>query len=236
MTKQLIVTVDHESTLGDSRAGRAGEPRTGDLSTTERKAREFRQREQVFLEAAVSLLDREDWQAVTIEQIADRAEYAKGTVYRHFASKDDLYARLAADWNAGTYRALEELDAERPFEAVLRDVIAVCWRRLTRDRVHARLIQHVQRADFLAGIAPETRATLEEIDARTLGLVAGLIDWGIAEGAIPRAPLAPRLFAVAAMLMGAVRLHPLWGGPGGIGDPERVVADAVLAMLRAEAA
>ena len=108
MTKRLIVTVDHESTLGDSRAGRAGEPRTGDLSTTERKAREFRQREQVFLEAAVSLLDREDWQAVTIEQIADRAEYAKGTVYRHFASKDDLYARLAADWNAGTYRALED--------------------------------------------------------------------------------------------------------------------------------
>ena len=38
------------------------------------------------------------------------------------------------------------------------------------------------------------------------------------------------------MLMGAVRLHPLWGGPGGIADPERVVADAVLAMLRAEAA
>ena len=68
-------------------------------------------------------MDRDDWEAVTVEEIAHRAEYAKGTVYRHFASKDDLYARLAAHWNEGTLRALEEVDAERPFEAVLRDVV-----------------------------------------------------------------------------------------------------------------
>ncbi len=205
------------------------------MSTIERKARELRLRERQLLDAAIELMDRDDWQSVTVEQIADRAEYAKGTVYRHFASKDDLHARLAADWNAGTYRELEALDAERPFEAVLRDVVGVCWRRLTGDRVHARLIQHVQRADFLAGVSPESRAALAEVDARTLGLLAGLIDWGIAEGAIPKAPLEPRLFAISALLMGALRLHPLWGGPGGIADPERVVAEAVLAILRAGA-
>jgi AcrR family transcriptional regulator len=178
-------------------------------------------------------LDRDDWQAVTVEQIAERAEYAKGTVYRHFASKDDLYARLAVEWNAGTCRALEAVDAERPFGAVLRDVVGVCWHRLTADRVHARLLQHVQREDFLAGVSPETRAALAEVDGRTLGLLAGLIDWGIAEGAIPKAPVEPRLFAVTALVMGALRLHPLWGGAGGIADPERVIADAVFAVLRA---
>ena len=187
----------------------------------------------MLLDAAVALMDRDDWQTVTVEQIADRAEYAKGTVYRHFASKDDLHARLVADWNDETYRALEDIDAERPFEAVLRDVVSVSWRRLTADRVHARLAQHVQRADFLAGVSPEVRAALADVDARTLGLLAGLIDWGIAEGAIPRAPLEPRLFAVTALLMGALRLHPLWDGPGGIGDPERLLADATLALLRA---
>lgn len=176
-------------------------------------------------------MDRDDWEAVTVEEIARRAEYAKGTVYRHFASKDDLYARLVADWNAGTCRALEDLDAERPFHAVLRDVVAVSWHRLTADRVHARLLQHVQRADFLARLAPESRAALAEADARILGLVAGLIDWGIAEGAIPDAPVEPRLFAVTAILMGALRLHPLWEGPGGIGEPERTIGDAILAIL-----
>jgi AcrR family transcriptional regulator len=201
------------------------------VSSIERRARELRQRERVLLDAAIALLDRDDWQAVTVEAIAARAEYAKGTIYRHFASKDDLYVRLAADWTAGTHAELEALDAERPFEPVLRDVVAVCWRRMTGDRAHARLLQHVQRADFLEAVSPASRAALDAAEARILGLVAGLIDWGIAEGAIPRAPLEPRLFAVTALLMGALRLHALWGGHG-VADPERLVAEAALAILR----
>jgi AcrR family transcriptional regulator len=201
------------------------------MSTADRKAREFRQREQALLDAAVALFDRDHWQSVTIDDIAERAEYAKGTVYRHFPSKDDLFAWLAARWSEGTYAELQAIEAARPFEPVLRDVVSVCWRRLTADRVHARLLQHVQRADFLAGLAPETRAALADVDARTLGLVAGLIDWGIAEGAIPNAPLEPRLFAITAALMGAVRLHPLWTDAG-MPRPDHVVAEAILAILR----
>ena len=174
-------------------------------------------------------MDRDDWQAVTIEQIAERAEYAKGTIYRHFPSKDDLYARLVADWNEATCDTLEAVDANRPFEAVLREVLAVAWRRMTGDRVHARLLQHVERADFLASLAPETRAVLGEIDARLLGLLAGLIDWGVAEGAIPRAPVEPRLFAVTALLAGALRLRPLWP----LAHAEAAIADAALAVLAA---
>lgn len=204
------------------------------ISTHERRARELRSRERALLDAAIALLDTDDWQAITIEQIADRAEYAKGTVYRHFPSKDDLHARLVADWNTETCRQLEAIDADQPFEAVLREVIGVSWRRLTDDRVHARLISHVQRADFLAGVSESSRARLAEIDAATLGLVAGLIDWGIAEGAIPEAPLEPRLFAVTALLTGALRLHPLWDGPGGINDPERVLCDAAMSLLSAD--
>ncbi len=201
------------------------------IGTIERRTRELAEREARLLDAATALMDRDDWQAVTIEQIADRAEYAKGTVYRHFPSKDDLYARLVADWNAGTCVALEEVDANRAFEAVLRDVVAVAWRRMTADRVHARLLQHVQRADFLAGLAPETRAMLGEIDARMLGLFEGLVEWGVAEGAIPPAPVEPRLFAMTALLAGALGLHAAWDGQPGLERPERAVAEAVIAIL-----
>jgi len=199
------------------------------MSTAERRARELERRERSLLDAAVALLDRDDWQAVTVEAIAERAEYAKGTVYRHFASKDDLYARLAADWIAGTCDALEALDADRPFEAVLRDLVAVAWRRATCDRVHARLLARVQQADFRRGLSPDARRQLDESNARLLGLFAGTIDWGVAEGAIPRAPLEPRLFIVAAMLRGAAGL----ADQAEIADPDRTVADAILAVLRA---
>lgn len=208
-----------------SRGGRA-------IGTSDRRRRELEERERALLDAAISLMDRDDWETVTVEEIARRAEYAKGTVYRHFPSKDDLHARLVADWNAGTCAALENLDADRPFETVLRDFVAVAWQRLTADRAHARLCQHAHDADFRARLAPASRVALTEADARLLGLAAGLIDWGVAEGAIPRAPLAPRLFAVTGLLLGALRLAPLWSGDAALPDPERTTADAILALLR----
>ena len=199
------------------------------MSTAERRARERERRERSLLDAALALFDCDDWQAVTVEAIAERAEYAKGTVYRHFASKDDLCARLAADWIAGTCDALEALDADRPFEAVLRDLVAVGWRRMTGDRVHARLLARVQQADFRRGLSLEARRQLDETNARLLGLFAGTIDWGVAEGAIPRAALEPRLFVVAALMRGAAGLADQAALP----DPPRHVADAILAALRA---
>ena len=199
------------------------------MSTAERRARELEQRERSLLDAAVALLDGEDWQAVTVEAIAERAEYAKGTVYRHFASKDDLYARLAADWIGGTCEALEALDADRQFEAVLRDLVLVALRRATGDRVHARLFARVRQPEVRRGLSPEARRLLDAADGRLLGLFAGTIDWGVAEGAIPPAPLEPRLFVIAALLAGAAGT----AAPATVSDPERCIADAVLAALRA---
>lgn len=198
------------------------------MSTAQRRAREIERREQSLLDAALALFDREDWQAVTVEAIAERAEYAKGTVYRHFASKDDLYARLAADWTAATCDALDALDADRPFEAVLRDLVAIVWRRTAGDRVHARLLAHVGRSDFVAGLTPDARRWLAEADERLRAIVAGTLDWGVAEGAIPPGPVPPRLFLVTALLAGAAGR-----AADACPDPEARLADAILAMLRA---
>ena len=60
----------------------------GQMSIHDRKAREFQRREEDILKAALALSNRDDWQAVTIEQIAQKAEIGKGTVYKHFPSKD----------------------------------------------------------------------------------------------------------------------------------------------------
>ena len=185
------------------------------MSTAERRARELERRERSLLDAAVALFDCDDWQAVTVEAIAERAEYAKGTVYRHFASKDDLCARLAADWIAGTCDALEALDADRPFEAVLRDLVAVCWRRMTGERVHARLLARVQQADFRRGLSPEARRQLDEANARLLGLFAGTIDWGVAEGGDP----ARRAGAAAVRRRGAAARRGRACRSGGVSRP-----------------
>jgi AcrR family transcriptional regulator len=205
------------------------------MATADRREREFRQREAALLAAAAELFEAEDWQAVTVDAIAARAEYAKGTVYIHFASKDEIYARLVTAWAEEMHAELNELDAGRPFEAVLRDFVAVIWRYLAGSGLRARLGQFVRRTDFLAGLPEATRAALAEADARNLALLEGLIDLGVADGALPEGPLAPRLFAVQALLSGATRLHPLWQEVRALAAPEEAVAEAALAILRAPA-
>lgn len=198
------------------------------MSTAERRARELEQRERSLLDAAATLFGRDDWHTVTVEAIAERAEYAKGTVYRHFASKDDLLARLVADWTDGTCTEIEALDAERPFEALLRDLVAVAWRRATHDRVHARLAR-VTQPDVRGVLSPEAADRLDESAARFAALIAGTIELGVAEGALPPAPVEGRLFLVTALLRGAAAASS--GAP--MSQPERALADAVLAILRA---
>ena len=49
------------------------------MSIQDRRAREFVRREQDILQAALALSNRDDWQTVTIDQIAPKAEIGKGT-------------------------------------------------------------------------------------------------------------------------------------------------------------
>lgn len=53
----------------------------------ERRAREMRRK---ILMAALELFSERDIDAVTVEEIAERADVARGTVFNHFSSKESL--------------------------------------------------------------------------------------------------------------------------------------------------
>lgn len=65
------------------------------MSTLSRKQREIQQREKLILDAAQDLLQRQGYNQLTMERIAETVEYSKGTIYNHFASKEDLICSLA---------------------------------------------------------------------------------------------------------------------------------------------
>jgi len=64
------------------------------MGVQERKAREFQRRENEILDAAFSLFCENQLDTVTMEMIAERAEIGRGTTYKHFKSKDEIYAHL----------------------------------------------------------------------------------------------------------------------------------------------
>ncbi len=64
------------------------------MGIAERKAREFERREREILDAAFTLFMEKGPEVVTNEMIAEASEIGKGTIYKHFKSKSDIYAVL----------------------------------------------------------------------------------------------------------------------------------------------
>ncbi len=56
-----------------------------------RKERERRQHEEEILQAARELFARKGYHSTTLEEIAQNAQFGKGTIYNYFSSKEDLF-------------------------------------------------------------------------------------------------------------------------------------------------
>ena len=92
------------------------------MATVDRKQREFVHREALFLDKAQELIQREGLLNLQMSRIAEECEYAIGTLYKHFASKEDLLVTLS------TRNCLERVEL---FERAAR------WDGPTRDRIVA---------------------------------------------------------------------------------------------------
>ncbi len=65
-----------------------------DLEKATRRVQEFRQREQRILDVAQALFLEQGEDRVTVEMIADKVGIAKGTIYKHFETKNQIYLLL----------------------------------------------------------------------------------------------------------------------------------------------
>lgn len=62
-----------------------------------RKERERRFKRQEIVHAAREVFALRGFNAATLDEIAERAEFAKGTLYSYFQSKDELFENVLAD-------------------------------------------------------------------------------------------------------------------------------------------
>lgn len=92
------------------------------MGTRERRQREVSEREELILDAALELIRKDGLLNLQMSRIAERCEYAVGTLYLHFASKEDLLLSLVT-------RVFKE------YLALLNRVQA--WRAPSRDRMFA---------------------------------------------------------------------------------------------------
>lgn len=67
------------------------------MGTRERRQRDVAEREERILSAALELIRADGLLSLQMSRIAEKCEYAVGTLYQHFASKEDLLLALVTN-------------------------------------------------------------------------------------------------------------------------------------------
>lgn len=162
-------------------------------------------------EAALQLLARKGFDAVTVDEIATAAGVSKRTFFRYFASKEDVVVQFLAGMGADMRAELAARPAgEAPSEALLRAVsvpLAACGDHPERTLPVVRLI--LRTPALLARFLEHEGRWREELTEELAGRL----------GLDPAAELYPRLAAGMALTAFDTVLHR-WsgGGPGGPDD------------------
>lgn len=102
----------------------------GALVAIPRREREKLRQRQEILDAALSLFSEKGYHNVTMHEIAERAEFAIGTLYKFFRNKEDLYMALmlgkAEEFNRGLLEAIgkseDEMEKLRSFVKTKREL------------------------------------------------------------------------------------------------------------------
>ena len=145
------------------------------MGTLERKQREFARREQGFLAAARSQIQEQGLLGLQMARVARACDYATGTLYQHFASKEDLLCAICSEM---AVKRVEQFRKVAHWEASSRERmfgIAVADMLFARDNPdHFRLHQYVLTEAVWQAASPARRQQLLEAN-RPLGEMVGQI-------------------------------------------------------------
>ncbi len=156
------------------------------MSTKDRRQRERAEREQRFLDKAQALIRRDGLLALQMSRIAEECDYAIGTLYQHFASKEDLLVALATRNSLGRVDLFERAarwsgpSRERMVAIALADLMVIRAR-----PEHFRLEQFVWTDVIWGAASPESRRRSLEAGAPLGHMIDGIVEDAIAAGDLP---------------------------------------------------
>ena len=176
------------------------------MGVTERKAREFKQREEKILHAALSLSAEKDWQVVTIDHIAERAEIGKGTVYKHFKSKEEIWAAIVTQDSETLLNQLLKQPAPDDIIRGLKEALKIVWRHMTRDPGMYRLRLACMARDASEFIGDSNMSGIMTVETKINGVFLQLLQEGQRQGVFPQAPLEYAMIVGHGLLVGTAEI------------------------------
>jgi len=178
------------------------------MGIQERRSREKAFRKKVILKAAKQLFFKKGFSAATMEQIAEKAELSKGTLYLYFKSKEELYVSLLIDGLDLLGEAFKE--AVKDVTGWEEKVRRIGWAYYDYSRQYTQYF-HInfkfQNGEITAGISDALFEKCYQSGISCLTALALAVEEGMEQGAIERSdPLAISI-TLWGSLTGIILLH-----------------------------
>lgn len=174
------------------------------MGIEERRNREKLARREAIIACARELFLSKGFNATTMDEIAQRAELSKGTLYLYFSSKEELYVTVMSEGLKILFDRIEEtFKLDLPPDQVIRKLGEVYYRYYLDHRDYFRILFFLEHGDVSKQLPRELIQENLDKGVRCLQLFAGVVQNGMEEGIF--SPVDPRKAALA-----------FWGATNGI--------------------
>ena len=174
-----------------------------DFQKASQKAQEFKQREEEILRCALKLFLEKGEDKVTVEMIADEVGIGKGTIYKHFESKHEIYLRLMIRYEEELAEMFTSLDKDGDKDRLVREYFK--FRMEDPDRYA--LFDRLEAKCLSDKAVPTLLEELHRIRASNFDKLEAIVRMRIEEGGLVDVPPYFHICAAYALVHGAVALY-----------------------------
>jgi AcrR family transcriptional regulator len=155
------------------------------MGTIERKEREKESRKESIIDAAQKVFFEKGLLAATMDEIAEQAELAKGTLYLYYRSKEDLYLAVMMRGLALLHTMFQEIIQQRLSTVRTMSQLSNAFIRFfEHHRNYFRMFHFFNTPQFHKQVSEEMMAACDRHNQTLWSLVTGVLEQGKSEGKI----------------------------------------------------
>ena len=155
--------------------------------TLSRKQRDIATRHALFLEIADNILKEEGFHLLSMERIAEIAEYSKGTLYQHFTCKEEILVQLCIKCMEELYvlfKKAAHIDGSQRDRVIAVFYAHQLWARTGNNQTE--LMLHLSTHGVREKLTPLSRQQHDQLEQSLVDLVKGLVVQAIADGELKK--------------------------------------------------
>ena len=187
------------------------------MGLEERRKRERENRKNAILKAARKLFFEKGFRQVTVENIARKAEFSKGSIYLYFNSKEEIYSQiLLNDIDKFHDRVADILQGPSSASEALIRVAEIYVDFFLNDRELFRILMNFMLHNNDMNLPEDINNHIIKATNRTISIIEQVFKYGIEKGEFPPdINLRMNRNAIWGLLNGIISLHLFTGKESG---------------------